>query len=189
MATYQTLAYDEENGIGTLTVQRPEALNALNATVVNEIGAFFKHIESSTTLRCLILNGAGEKAFVAGADIKEIDQLDEQTAKAFAEHGQFTFTRIEQSHVPVIAAVQGFALGGGLELALACDFIIASEKAKFGLPECNLGIMPGFGGTVRLPRRVGVAKAREIAMTGNFSTPPPRVSRWAWSTPSSRPRN
>jgi enoyl-CoA hydratase len=165
---YTTLQFSEEAGIGTLTIQRPEALNALNVTVVNELGAFFKSIESSTTLRCLILNGSGEKAFVAGADIKEIDQLDTKTARAFAEHGQFTFARIENCHVPVIAAVQGFALGGGLELALACDFIVASEKAKFGLPECNLGIMPGFGGTVRLPRRVGVAKAREIAMTGNF---------------------
>jgi enoyl-CoA hydratase len=167
MAT-ATLHFSEINGIGTITVQRPDALNALNLQVVTELGELLSQVEKSKTLRCLILTGQGEKAFVAGADIKEIDQLSLADAKTFAQRGQQTFSRIEELHVPVIAAVNGFALGGGLELALACDFIVAAETAKFGLPECTLGIMPGFGGTVRLPRRVGVARAKEISMTGTF---------------------
>ncbi len=166
--TLATLLFKEENGIGQITVNRPEALNALNAQVLSDLSELLTVAEKSKTLRCLILTGSGEKAFVAGADIKEIDTLSSASANSFAERGQALFTRLETLRVPVIAAVNGFALGGGCELALACDFIIAASNAKFGLPECTLGIMPGFGGTVRLPRRIGPARAREIAMTGGF---------------------
>ncbi|RYZ63480.1 MAG: enoyl-CoA hydratase/isomerase family protein [Proteobacteria bacterium] len=115
-----------------------------------------------------MLTGSGEKAFVAGADIKQFEGMDPKAAHELARQGQKTFTRLEECKIPVIAAVNGFALGGGLELALACDFIYASENAKFGLPECTLGIMPGFGGTVRLPRRIGVGRARELSYTGGM---------------------
>lgn len=154
------------------TIHRPEALNALNQTVLQSLAALLDWVEGAgaSQTRALILTGAGEKAFVAGADIKQFEAMSPASSSEFARAGQKLFTRLEQSKVPVIAAVNGFALGGGLELALACDFIYASENAKFGLPECTLGIMPGFGGTVRLPRRVGPALAREMAMSGSMIT-------------------
>jgi enoyl-CoA hydratase len=164
---FQTLIYEETNGIGLLKVNRPKALNALNAEVLKELNLFLDNAEKSASLRCLILTGNSEKAFVAGADISEIAELNVEQAMKFAEHGQKTLMRLETLPVPVIAAVNGFALGGGLELALACDFIICSNKARFGLPEVSLGIMPGFGGTQRLWQAVGLRRAREMTFTGN----------------------
>lgn len=156
--------------IATLTIQRPEALNALNHQVLEELSQHIEAIQgkSFSEVRAVIITGSGEKAFVAGADIKEINQLDPASAKKFADKGQSLFRRIEALKVPVVAAVNGFALGGGLELALACDFILASENAKFGLPEVSLGLIPGFGGTVRLSRIVGLNRAREIIFTGDM---------------------
>ncbi|MCC6138421.1 MAG: enoyl-CoA hydratase/isomerase family protein [Bdellovibrionaceae bacterium] len=152
--------------IGTLTITRPEALNALNTEVLKEIDSVLTKIDQEKTLRCLIITGSGEKAFVAGADIKEMNGINSKEAQIFAERGQAVFSKIESLYCPVIAAVNGFALGGGLELALACDFIIASKNAKLGLPECTLGLIPGFGGTVRLARRVGPALAKQWTYTG-----------------------
>ncbi len=164
----QTIVLNIENGIALLTVNRPDSLNALNKQVIIDLAEAVNSIEADPTIRCVIVTGSGEKAFVAGADIKEIDQLQSSDAYKFAMAGQHLFSKIETLRMPVIAAVNGFALGGGLELALACDFIIAADDAKFGLPECTLGIMPGYGGTIRLVRRIGSARAKEIAMTGGF---------------------
>lgn len=157
-----------ENRIGILTIQRPQALNALNSQVLSELELNFAEINKKTfdELRALIVTGAGEKAFVAGADIKEISSLDADQAEKFSERGQRILASFEILKVPVIAAVNGFALGGGLELALCCDVIIASENAKFGLPEVSLGLIPGFGGTVRLARVVGLNAARDLIFTG-----------------------
>lgn len=166
----ETISFKVENGIGTATINRPDALNALNAQVLEDLDRLFDEVEKNSSVRVLVITGSGEKAFVAGADIKEIDTLDAQTAYKFARRGQILTTRMEASKLPIIAAVNGFALGGGCELALACDFIIASSNAKFGLPECTLGIMPGFGGTVRLARRVGLGQARMLTYTGQMIT-------------------
>jgi enoyl-CoA hydratase len=167
---YETLKLENQGGLWTLTIQRPEALNALNAKVLEELNHALAEVAQKdfATARALILTGAGEKAFVAGADIKEIAQLDIQSAQKFAEKGQAVFRSLENLAIPAIAAVNGFALGGGLELALACDFIYASEKAQFGLPEVSLGLIPGFGGTIRLSRIVGLARAKEWIFTGNI---------------------
>jgi len=164
----ETLSLSQNEGIARVTIERSQAMNALNAQVLKDFHQLLDEIQKSKNIRVVILTGSGEKAFVAGADIKEIDQLQGTQAFEFAKSGQSLFSRIESLAQPVIAAVNGFALGGGLELALACDFILASEKAKFGLPECTLGIIPGFGGTARLPRRVGQGMAREMAYSGNF---------------------
>lgn len=154
--------------IAYLTVTRPDALNALNAQVMRELSEALRKIEQDSKIRCVVVSGSGEKAFVAGADIKEIGQLDTVSALEFAKLGQSVFRRLERLSQPTIALVRGFALGGGFELALSCDMIIASEKAQFGLPECTLGLLPGFGGTVRLSRCVGPQRAKEIALTGGF---------------------
>lgn len=164
----ETLTFTHKDQIAIITVDRPQAMNALNAQVLNDFHSVLDEIEKLGSFRVVIITGAGEKAFVAGADIKEVDQLNASSAREFALKGQKLFSRIEKLPQPVIAAVNGFALGGGLELALCCDFILSSDKAKFGLPECTLGIIPGFGGTVRLPRRIGVGLAREIAYSGSF---------------------
>lgn len=159
-----------ENGIWQLTLNRPEALNALNSGLLNEMADAFRQISemSLEDLRALIITGAGEKAFVAGADIKEMTDLNEDQAVQFAKKGQSIFHEINLLKIPVVAAVNGFALGGGLELALACDYIVASENAKFGLPEVSLGLIPGFGGTVRLTRAVGIRRARELIFSGEM---------------------
>ncbi len=157
-----------ENGIALLKVNRPKALNALNIEVLDGIDEAITKVQGDKSIRSMIVTGEGDKAFVAGADIKEIDQLDEKTAFEFAQKGQSIFRRFEKLKIPVIAAVNGFALGGGLELALSCDFIIASGNAQFGLPECTLGLIPGFGGTVRLARRIGPHLAKELTFSGNF---------------------
>ena len=167
---FKTIKLENENGIWTLTLNRPEALNALNAELLGEISEALMMIgeKNFQEAKVLILTGAGEKAFVAGADIKEINQLGIDSAQKFAEKGQAIFRKLETLQIPVIAAVNGFALGGGLELALACDFIYASENAKFGLPEVTLGLIPGFGGTVRLSRILNLAQAKEWIFTGGM---------------------
>jgi enoyl-CoA hydratase len=153
-----------------VTIQRPDKLNALNGRVVEELSRAFAALASaSDPVRCAILTGAG-KAFVAGADIAEMAALSSVEAKRFADAGHALGAQIEGLPFPVIAAVNGFALGGGCELALACDFIHAAEGAKLGQPEVNLGIIPGFGGTQRLVRRVGAARARELVYTGDMIT-------------------
>lgn len=170
---YKTLLLEQKNnGVWVLTINRPEALNALNSTVLNEMGEALRQIGemSYEDARALIITGSGEKAFVAGADIKEIHDLDEEKAMAFAQRGQSIFHELTLLKIPVIAAVNGFALGGGCELALGCDFIYASENAKFGLPEVSLGLIPGFGGTVRMARAIGQRRARELTYTGNIVT-------------------
>jgi enoyl-CoA hydratase len=161
---FETLIYEEENEVGVLSFNRPKAMNALNGQLISEFSQF---IEKVPVLKGLILTGVGEKAFVAGADIKEIAALNKETAKAFVDAGQVLFNRLESLSFPVIAAVNGFALGGGCEVALACDFILASETASFGLPEVGLGLLPGYGGTQRLSRAIGLPRAKEMIYTGN----------------------
>lgn len=153
-----------------LTVNRPEALNALNREVMESLEAAFSQIQKRKDIVGVVITGAGEKSFVAGADISEFKTMDTAAARKFAECGQALFRKFSKLPYPVVAAVNGFALGGGCELALACDFIFASPNAKFGLPECTLGLIPGFGGTVRLHRRVGTARALEWTMSGQMIT-------------------
>lgn len=157
--------------IWVLTISRPESLNALNSHVLNEMAEAIRFIGELDYehARALIVTGAGSKAFVAGADIKEIAELG-KNAKEFATKGQSVFHELELLKIPVIAAVNGFALGGGCELALSCDYIYASENAKFGLPEVSLGLIPGFGGTVRLLKAVGPRRAKELTYTGDMIT-------------------
>jgi enoyl-CoA hydratase len=168
---FQTIKLEsKDNGVWILTINRPEALNALNAQVLNEMAESIRQLSemSFDHAKALIVTGSGEKAFVAGADIKEMMSMDEDQGLQFAKRGQSIFHELALLKIPVIAAVNGFALGGGLELALACDFIISSENAKFALPEVSLGLIPGFGGTVRLTRAVGIRKARELTMSGEM---------------------
>lgn len=169
--SYKTIQLEQsQGGVWTLTVNRPEALNALNSEVLNEMGEALRQVGEMPyeAARALVITGAGEKAFVAGADIKEMRDLNEDQALQFAVRGQSIFHELALLKIPVIAAVNGFALGGGCELALGCDFIYASENAKFGLPEVGLGLIPGFGGTVRLARAVGLRKAKELTFTGQM---------------------
>ncbi len=172
--SYQTLKLENEGPLWTLAINRPESLNALNSKVLEELQSALTEMaeKSFSAARVLIITGSGEKAFVAGADIKEINQLGIDSAENFAERGQAVFRKLEALQIPVIAAVNGFALGGGLELALACDFIYASENAKFGLPEVTLGLIPGFGGTVRLSRAIGLPRAKEWIYSGQMCTAP-----------------
>jgi enoyl-CoA hydratase len=164
--TYSTLVLDTTDGIATITVNRPDKLNALNSEVIAELGRAMVAVGSDASIRGVILTGAGPKAFVAGADIAELAALAPAAGRARAEEGQAVFDRFEQSGKPVIAAINGFALGGGLELAMACHLRIASAAAKFGQPEVKLGLCPGYGGTVRLPRLVGRGRATELLLTG-----------------------
>jgi enoyl-CoA hydratase len=156
--------------VSTLTINRPDSLNSLDQSVLNALAAAVDQLAHERP-RCLIVTGAGEKAFVAGADIAAMQAMTHEQAKSFARLGQSAFAALEELPFPVIAAVNGFALGGGCELALACDFIYASDKAKFGQPEVKLGIMPGFGGTQRLSRRVGLGMARELIYSGRMIGP------------------
>ena len=155
-----------EGPIATLTLNRPDKLNALDATLLDALATTFGGLVSDPTLRVAIVTGAGDKAFAAGADIAAMQALSPAEAKRFAEQGHRIGALIEGAPFPVIGAVNGFALGGGCELALACDFLYASERAKLGQPEVKLGVIPGFGGTQRLARRVGVSLARELCYTG-----------------------
>jgi len=166
--SYENILFDVQAGVGILTFNRPKALNALNPKTLEEVAEVIANAGANRDIRVLLLTGAGEKAFVAGADITEFQKMNPLEALLFAERGQEIFFQLEQLPLPVIAAVNGFALGGGCELAMSCDFIYASENAKFGQPEINLGIIPGFGGTQRLSRLVGRAKAKELCMTGEM---------------------
>jgi len=166
---YQTLLTELSNGILTVTINRPEKLNALNRDVISELAAVLTEIESNNEIRSAIITGAGPKSFVAGADISEFVGLSGSEGSDLAQRGQETvFNRIENSPKPIVAAVNGFALGGGCELAMACHFRIASENAKFGQPEVNLGLIPGYGGTQRLVQLVGKGRALELLLTANM---------------------
>jgi len=162
---YETLIVIARGPTRIITINRPDVLNALNKKVLTELNDALYDCEKSESVRAVIITGSGEKSFVAGADIASMKHLAPAEAEAFSGLGHAVMDHIEELRVPVIAAVNGFALGGGLELALACDFIYASENAKLGLVEVNLGLIPGFGGIARLSRRLGVAKARELIYT------------------------
>ena len=164
---YQTIHYEKQDNIAIVTIDRPEALNALNSTVITDLKQVVTTLENDRDIRCMILTGAG-RSFVAGADIGEQCSLDLDGGRRWGQRGSALMRRIEKLEFPTIAAVNGFALGGGCELALSCDIILASEKAKFGQPEVGLGITPGFSGTQRLPRRVGIAKAKELIFSGRM---------------------
>jgi enoyl-CoA hydratase len=165
---YQTLLTELEQGIFTITINRPDKLNALNKTVMQELDSVMEEVYHRADIRAAIITGAGSKAFVAGADISEFTGLTVQEGKALAEKGQAVFFKIERAPKPVVACVNGFALGGGCELAMSCHFRIASDNAKFGQPEVNLGILPGYGGTQRLTQLIGKGRALELLMTGNM---------------------
>lgn len=164
---FENIALEIDGAVAVLTINRPKALNALNHATLKEISAAVEDASADPAIRGLILTGAGEKAFVAGADIREISSLSGLQATTFARYGQSVLDRIESLGKPVIAAVNGFALGGGCELAMACTFRIAATTARFGLPEVKLGIMPGFGGTQRLPRLVGKGRALQMMLTAD----------------------
>ena len=166
--SYSTLLLDVRDSIATITINRPDKLNALNDTVITELGEVAGLIAQDQTIRAAILTGAGSKAFVAGADISELAECDPARAHVLSEKGSHTFRRLERSEKPIVAAVNGFALGGGCELAMACHFRIASDNARFGQPEVKLGILPGYGGSVRLPRLVGRGRALELLMSAGM---------------------
>ena len=156
---------EKNDHLAVVTINRPKALNALNSETLNDLNTVLNDLEQDNNIYCVILTGAGEKAFVAGADIAEMKDLNEEQGKEFGLLGNKVFRRLENLDKPVIAAISGFALGGGCELAMACDIRIASERARFAQPEVGLGITPGFGGTQRLPRLVGEGKAKELIYT------------------------
>lgn len=164
---FTTLLYEERSGIAVLTVNRPDKLNALNDQVIAELGEASAEIASNSVIQGVLLTGAGPKAFIAGADIAQLAEQDPQQGKARSLAGQQVFRQFEALRKPVVAAINGFCLGGGCELAMACHLRIASESARFGQPEVKLGIGPGYGGTVRLPRLVGSGRALELLLTGN----------------------
>ena len=164
---YQNIKTDLNDGILVVTIDRPKVLNALNAQTVEEIHEAFSKARSDDAVKAVIVTGGGEKAFIAGADINELAQKTPITGKDTSERGQFIFSFIERFPKPVMAAINGFALGGGCELALACHIRIASEKAQIGLPEVTLGIIPGYGGTQRMARLLGKGKALELICTGD----------------------
>lgn len=166
--TFEHLLIDNNDGIITLTINRPKALNALNAQIFTDLKNFFEAYKNDAAVKGVIITGAGEKAFIAGADIKEFDGLDVAKGMAQSKRGQDIFLQIEEFDKPVIAVVNGFALGGGCELAMACHFRIAEENARFGQPEVNLGIIPGYAGTQRLVRYLGKGKAMELLLTADM---------------------
>jgi len=166
--SYQNLLVQAGEPVAVVTVNRPQVMNALDDTTLRELTDAFIALAADPEVRCVILTGAGEKAFVAGADIAAMAELGPDQGRDFAERGHRLGAVMESARAPIIAAVNGFALGGGLELALACDFALASSNAKLGLPEVGLGVIPGFGGTQRLARRIGPGRARELVYTGNL---------------------
>lgn len=166
--SYKTLLTNLENAVFTITINRPDKMNALNTDVMNDLNLVMDEVKSNKGIHSVIITGAGEKAFVAGADIGEFVGLSTQQGLSLAKKGQDIFFKIENSNKPVVAAVNGFALGGGCELAMACHFRLASENAKFGQPEVNLGLIPGYGGTQRLTMLVGKGKATELLLTGGM---------------------
>ncbi len=163
--TLNTITTELSEGILTVTINRPDKLNALNMAVFAELNLVMDEVDSNAAIQSVIITGAGPKAFVAGADISEFSQFSKEEAMKLSKEGQDTFFRIEQSAKPVIACVNGFALGGGCELAMSCHFRIASENAKFGQPEVNLGLIPGYGGTQRLTQLIGKGRAMELLMS------------------------
>jgi enoyl-CoA hydratase len=165
---YTTLLFGIEKNIATITINRPDKLNALNKVVMEELNKAIDEVYSNTDIKSAIITGAGPKAFVAGADISEFLGLTHSEGMDLSRKGQFIFSLIENAPKPIIAAVNGFALGGGCELAMACHFRIASTNAKFGQPEVNLGLIPGYGGTQRLPQLIGKGRAIELLITGNL---------------------
>lgn len=165
---YTTILTNLENHIFTITINRPDKLNALNKEVFNDLDKAIDEINSNPEIRSAIITGAGPKAFIAGADITEFGGLNKEQAMALAKRGQDVFFKIENSKKPIVAAVNGFALGGGCELAMACHFRLCSENAKFGQPEVNLGLIPGYGGTQRLTQLVGKGKSMELQMTAHL---------------------
>jgi enoyl-CoA hydratase len=165
---FNTLIFKKKDHIGILTINRPDKLNAISHELTEELSRFLDEAGNDEELRVLVVTGAGEKAFVAGADIKELVDRDAVVGRKVSQRRQEVFARIENLPIPVLAAVNGYALGGGLELALACSIRICSEKAQFGAPEVKLGIIPGDGGTQRLPRLVGLGRAMEMILTGDF---------------------
>lgn len=162
-----TIIFEKQQNFATITLNRPDKLNALNNKLFTELDAIITEIEKDSNIHAIILTGSGEKAFAAGADITELHECDARTGKLFSEFGSNIMARLENLSIPVIAAVNGFALGGGCELTLACHIRYASTNAKFGQPEVNLGIIPGYGGTQRLPRIIGKARAMELILTGD----------------------
>jgi len=167
---FKNLLIDTTDNVALLTINSPRTLNALNSEVLGELECALYELNLDESVKVVVMTGAGEKAFVAGADIKEMSQMNSFEGHQFALKGQRVMMLIENMSKPVIAAVNGYALGGGLELALGCDFIYASEKARFGFPEVTLGIMPGFGGTQNLARLIGPNKANEMIFTGRMLT-------------------
>ena len=165
---YQTLLTSLDNNVLTVTINRPDKLNALNKDVFTDLNSVLGEIENNVEIRSAIITGAGTKAFVAGADISEFNSLNTDDAMALAKRGQNIFFKIESCKKPIVAAVNGFALGGGCELAMACHFRIASENAKFGQPEVNLGLIPGYGGTQRLVQLIGKGRAIELLISANM---------------------
>jgi enoyl-CoA hydratase len=166
--TYSTLEFDLHDGVALVTVNRPDKLNALNDLVIRELGHVATRLHTDAEIKGAVITGAGEKAFVAGADITELASLDRTSGATLATRGQGVFRQLETAGKPVIAAVNGFALGGGCELAMACHLRFASPNAKFGQPEVKLGLIPGYGGTVRLPRLIGRGRALELLLSGNM---------------------
>ncbi|ROH96295.1 enoyl-CoA hydratase/isomerase family protein [Chryseobacterium daecheongense] len=166
---YQNILLEKEDKISIITINRPESLNALNAKTIQEISSALDELNSDTGCRVIIITGSGEKSFVAGADIKEFSDFGQEKAEELARNGQnILFNKIENMSKPVIAAVNGFALGGGLELAMACHIRYASENAKLGLPEVTLGLIPGYGGTQRLPKLIGKGLANEMIFSAKM---------------------
>jgi len=165
---YENILVDKKNAIAYVTVNRPKVLNALNMATMEELRAAFHDIKNDVNVRVVIMTGAGEKAFIAGADIGELAKHDPVTAKAYTHRGQSVLNLIENLGKPVIACINGFALGGGCEIAMACTMRLASESAKLGQPEVKLGLIPGYGGTQRLPRLVGKGLAMQLVLTGDM---------------------
>jgi len=163
---YENILFDVEGQVAVIKFNRPKALNAINPDVIKEVNDALDKITADTSVKVLVLTGEGDKAFIAGADITHMVDFSPLEARGFSRIGQDLLFRLENLPIPVIACVNGFALGGGTEFAMACDFIYASEKAKFGQPEIGLGVIPGFGGTQRLSRMVGKAMAQELCLTG-----------------------
>lgn len=168
MAMYSTLLTEISNQICTITINRPDKLNALNKAVMQELNLVIDEVYNNNEIKSAIITGAGPKAFVAGADISEFLGLSKEEGMTMAKKGQDLFLKIENASKPIVAAVNGFALGGGCELAMSCHFRIASENAKFGQPEVNLGLVPGYGGTQRLTQLIGKGRALELLMSGNL---------------------
>lgn len=165
---FKNLLIETTDGVTTLTINSPRTMNALNSEVIQELECAFYELNLDDSVKAIVLTGAGDKAFVAGADIKEMSTMSSCQGHQFAIKGQRLMMLIKKMKKPVIAAVNGYALGGGLELALACDFIYASQKARFGFPEVTLGVIPGFGGTQNLARLIGTGKANELVFTGKM---------------------